>query len=219
MRRIFGEESSVFGRLKRLPYAVPARRARPASVAFNTFKTLVQAFWMWLIFLGIGPVCVWKFETFLLQRGLALARFPGSLALSIPLFVAGWFVAWASAWALIRWGEGTPLPFDATNKLVVRGPYLWVRNPMACASLLQGAAVGLFLGSPLVLAYIALGALLWNFLARPWEERDLEGQFGDDYRAYKRAVRCWWPRLPPFSLPLQSEVATNGQSVEFDSKS
>ncbi len=213
MRRIFGE-SGFDGRLKRLIDAVPARRARPASVAFNTFKTLVQSFWMWLVFLGIGPFCVWKFETHLLERGWFLARFSGSFAAAIILFCASWLVAWASAWALIRWGEGTPLPFDATRKLVVRGPYRWVRNPMACASLLQGVAVALFLGSPLVFAYVVCGASLWNLLARPWEERDMERQFGAEFRAYQRVVRCWWPRFPPYSPPTE-EIVTKGQSVEL----
>jgi len=69
------------------------------------------------------------------------------------------------------------------------------------------------------LAYVACGAVLWNFLARPWEERDLEFQFGEHYRAYKRAVRCWLPRLRPYA-PIQKseEVAIKGQSVEDEER-
>ncbi len=191
-------------------FEVPARRARPASVAFNIFKTLVQGSLMCLTFLVIGPFLVWRLETALLRHGWPLARFAFPPAGALTLFGAGLLVAWGSAWTLVRFGDGTPLPLDATNKLVVRGPYRWVRNPMACASLLQGAAVGLFLGSPLVLLYVASGALLWNVTARLWEEHDMETHFGEEFRHYKREVRCWIPRLHPYSregFPLIAQDA------------
>ncbi len=70
---------------------------------------------------------------------------------------------------------------------------------MACASLIQGVAVGLALGSPLVLVYVLCGALAWNFGARPWEEADMEARFGEEFQRYTNAVRCWIPRLRPYS--------------------
>jgi protein-S-isoprenylcysteine O-methyltransferase Ste14 len=69
---------------------------------------------------------------------------------------------------------------------------------MAIASLGQGAAVGLYLGSPLVLVYVAIGAWMWQFLARPVEELDLVRHFGAEYEAYRNAVRCWWPNRTAF---------------------
>jgi protein-S-isoprenylcysteine O-methyltransferase Ste14 len=56
---------------------------------------------------------------------------------------------------------------------------------------------------------VAIGAALWQFLARPWEERDLEMRFGDQYRKYRDAVRCWLPRLSPYAEP-ESPVADGG---------
>lgn len=79
---------------------------------------------------------------------------------------------------------------------------------MACASLLQGVAVGFALGSPLVLLYVLCGALTWNTLARPWEEADMEARFGDAFVNYKQAVRCWLPRLHPFS-PDEPDAASS----------
>jgi predicted DCC family thiol-disulfide oxidoreductase YuxK len=66
---------------------------------------------------------------------------------------------------------------------------------MVIGGLIQGAAVGLYLGSPLVLAYVLAGGLLWQYAVRPWEEAGLEQRFGDAYRVYRRRVRCWRPRL------------------------
>ena len=99
----------------------------------------------------------------------------------------------------MRWGQGTPLPVDSTNRLVIRGPYRWIRNPMATASLLQGAAMGLWFGSPLMLLYVVAGAALWNFAVRPWEEADLGARFGADYQSYRQSVRCWLLRWSPYS--------------------
>jgi len=70
-----------------------------------------------------------------------------------------------------------------------------VRNPMAMGSFAQGFAVGIFLGSPLVLIYVLIGTVGWNYFVRPWEELDLERRFGEPFVRYRDNVRCWVPRL------------------------
>jgi len=198
VRRFFRLQSELFQLINQTARLIPARRARPAPWAFNLWKTLVQSALMWLLFLGVLPLIVREVESWFLEHGWPLRRFKAPAQFAAMLFVGGWMVAWSSAWVLVRYGDGTPLPLDATNNFVVRGPYRWVRNPMAFASLLQGSAVGLALGSPLVLFYVLCGAWMWNFGARLWEEADLEERHGDDYRAYKAAVSCWLPRLRPY---------------------
>ena len=188
----------LLARLKAFYWALPARRARPASVGYNLAKTLAQTLLMWTAFLLIGPLVAWQIESWLLARGWPLSRFAPPIVVAVALFIFGWIVAWWSAWVLVRWGDGTPLPLDSTNKLVVRGPYRWVRNPMAASSLLQGAAIGLGAGSPLILIYIVAGAWIWNVLARPWEEADMRARFGADFDRYQKSVRCWWPRFAPY---------------------
>lgn len=188
----------LLARLKAIYWALPSRRAAPAPWQCNLAKTLAQTLLMWTAFLIIGPFVAWKIESWLLENGCPFARFKPIILCAISLFVFGWLVAWWSAWVLVRWGDGTPLPIDATNKLVVRGPYRWVRNPMAACSLLQGAAIGIALGSPLILLYIFAGALAWNTAARPWEEADMRARFGADCERYQRAVRCWIPRCKPY---------------------
>ncbi len=185
----------LLARLKTLYFALPSRCARPASVARNLVKTLVQSAGLWLVFLLVGPIVLWQIENWLLERGWCPARFAPQFALAVALFIIGWALAWWSAWSLVRWGEGTPLPVDATNKLVVRGPYRRVRNPMACGSLLQCVAIGIGFGSPLIIFYAAVGGLLWHVAVRPWEEADMRARFGVDFENYRAHVRCWWPRL------------------------
>ena len=187
----------LLARLKAIYWALPSRRARPASWQRNGFKTLIQSAILWLVFLGVGPLLAFKIENWLLPLGWP-SRFEVSRVFCVFLFVLSWIFAWHSAWCLVRWGEGTPLPVDAPNRLVVRGIYRWIRNPMAFASLLQGASIGLFFGSPLILAYVLIGALSWNFAVRPWEEADLKTHFGTEFLHYQKRVRCWIPRFFPY---------------------
>jgi protein-S-isoprenylcysteine O-methyltransferase Ste14 len=189
---------TLVARLKTRLFALPGRMAKPASARFNLLKTLVQTLLMWRAFLAIGPLVAWQIEEF---SGLERFRFAfrGQMFISAMVFCGGWVVAWTSAYFMVTRGDGTPLPLDSTRRLVVAGPYRWVRNPMAFASLAQGGAIGLMAGSPLVLAYILVGALMWNALARPWEEHELEAKFGAEYAHYKRQVRCWIPRVKPYS--------------------
>jgi protein-S-isoprenylcysteine O-methyltransferase Ste14 len=70
---------------------------------------------------------------------------------------------------------------------------------MAMFGFSQAIGVGLWLRSPAVIVYTMVGIVIWQWLARPWEEADLERRFGDRYRRYRDAVPCWIPRLTPFT--------------------
>jgi protein-S-isoprenylcysteine O-methyltransferase Ste14 len=90
-------------------------------------------------------------------------------------------------------GNGTPLPVDGTNQLVVAGPYRFIRNPMAVAGIGQAIAIGLIYGSFFIPAYALAGAIIWHVAVRPSEERDLEKSFGTSYIEYKKQIGLWWP--------------------------
>ena len=56
--------------------------------------------------------------------------------------------------------------------------------------------VALLVGSPLYLLVPPAGALLWQVVIRPSEERFLLDRFGAEYAAYRAAVPLWVPRRP-----------------------
>lgn len=170
------------------------REARAADRAANLLRTLQQASLFWLLFFAATPAALFKLEP---PLGLDAFRFVsnGWRIAGIVLFAAAGILNLASAYALAVAGQGTPLPTACPRRLVIAGPYRHLRNPMAASALAQGAAVGLFLGSPLVVAYAALGALFWQLLVRPWEDADLELRFGESYRQYRAALGCWIPHL------------------------
>ena len=97
-----------------------------------------------------------------------------------------------------RVGEGTLAPWDPTRRLVVRGPYRHVRNPMISGvfCILLGEA-SVFGSLPLLLwaALFITANALWMPLV---EEPGLVRRFGDDYVEYKRNVPRWVPQPEPW---------------------
>ncbi len=95
----------------------------------------------------------------------------------------------------IKYGEGTPAPWASPKKLVIRGPYRYVRNPMITGVLfILLAEVLLFRSWPLAVWMMLF--FIGNTIYLPLiEEKALEKRFGDDYREYKAHVPRWVPRL------------------------
>lgn len=83
------------------------------------------------------------------------------------------------------------MPFSKTTALVVTGPYRFTRNPMYLGMLLVLLGIALWLGTlvPLLVVPLLALALQKGFVEK--EERLLEEQFGDEYRAFRARVRRW----------------------------
>lgn len=175
------------------------RAARPAPRSWNVAKTIGQIAVFWSFFLALVPSFLLYVERAI---GLPAFAFAGQRALATVLFVALSVLGLTCGVVLARLGDGTPLPLDGTRRLVIAGPYAYVRNPMAIAGLGQAACVGLGTGSLGVLAYVALGGAIWNWIVRPLEEADLARTFGESFVRYRAAVRCWIPRASPYAQPL-----------------
>jgi protein-S-isoprenylcysteine O-methyltransferase Ste14 len=95
-------------------------------------------------------------------------------------------------------GRGTLAPWDPTERLVVLGPYRYVRNPMISGVLAILLGEAALLGSVPLLTWFALFFAV-NAIWMPLvEEPGLERRFGADYVAYKRSVPRWLPRLSPW---------------------
>jgi protein-S-isoprenylcysteine O-methyltransferase Ste14 len=175
-------------------------RFRPASAHRSTAAHVVATFGQivvfWGFFLAVLPVVIAFLES---RWGFRLPFPPGAVALGAAVLVLASALGIWSAISMSTRGGGTPLPVAMPNRLVVAGPYRWVRNPMALAGIVQAVAVGLLLQSWMVVAYALIGSLVWNHLVRPFEEADLAQRFGDAFERYRGSVRCWLPRLSPWT--------------------
>ena len=125
-------------------------------------------------------------------------------AAGLGLLVIGLALFAASLRRFAAEGRGTLAPWDPPRRLVVRGPYRYVRNPMISGVLL------VLLGEALVLrsaphlmwagAFLAINAVYIPLL----EEPDLEDRFGESYREYRRHVPRLFPRLRPWTPPAEA---------------
>jgi protein-S-isoprenylcysteine O-methyltransferase Ste14 len=150
-----------------------------------------------------------------LRHLAAIGLLPGIVAGLVPALLAPWgdgLAAWplaaagvilmATGVAMIAWtvtlfaavGRGTLAPWDPTERLVVRGPYRHVRNPMISGvfALVLGEAA--LFGSLALLGWFA-AVLAVNAVYLPLvEEPGLRDRFGEDYDAYRAHVPRWLPR-------------------------
>jgi protein-S-isoprenylcysteine O-methyltransferase Ste14 len=132
--------------------------------------------------------------------GWGLGTVAGALLvlLGVALIGAG-LALWAWTVRLFaRVGKGTLAPWDPTRRLVVQGPYRYVRNPMisgVIAILLGEAAV---FGRPSMLIWLAAFAVINHAYFILVEEPGLIRRFGEEYREYKRNVPRWIPRRTPY---------------------
>ena len=135
-----------------------------------------------LLALGLGAEWLWP-------TGFGFPRTP-ALVLGLAIAVAGFLLIYRSKQTLDR-AEQPSLPGEATTRLVTTGPFRWSRNPNYLGAIIAmiGGAIAvdsLWLIAPAGLAIVIL--TYWMILP---EERYLENQFGDVYRAYARKTRRW----------------------------
>ena len=125
-----------------------------------------------------------------------LVQVVGLLLLAVGLMLFS-----ASLRNFVTEGEGTLAPWDPPRRLVVRGPYRYVRNPMisGVVFVLFGEALTLLSRPHFIWALIFL---VVNSIYIPLlEETGLRQRFGDSYVEYCRHV----PRLIPRFRPWESE--------------
>ena len=139
----------------------------------------------------------------------ALGQSAGQIAVQIAglaVLGVGLLLFAASLRRFATEGEGTLAPWDPPRKLVVRGPYRYVRNPM-----ISGVSF-ILIGEALLLhsrphAWWAGTFILANLIYIPLiEEPMLAARFGEDYREYRRHVRALVPRITPWVRDTTTKV-------------
>ena len=160
----------------------------------HILRTLIQTSIFWFVSLVAIPWLLTKAE-----QPLGFPKFHTPFQTWLPwvFFLLIGIINLYTGYTMSNWGKGTPLPLETARVLVVRGPYRYVRNPMAITGLSLGLMVGWWLGSWLTLATVFIGGVVWHVFVRPIEEKDLEERFGEEYLQYKTHIRNWIPTINP----------------------
>lgn len=117
---------------------------------------------------------------------------------SVSLLVGGGVLVIWTVSLFARVGQGTLAPWDPTSRLVVRGPYRHVRNPMISGVVLLLAGQALWIGSWKLAVWMTLVAVINHFYFLGVEEPGLDARFGQAYRDYAAYVPRWIPRRTPW---------------------
>ena len=161
-----------------------SKKQRMMAVLFGGF-----IFWIGIPFFII-------ILAFYIDQWLHLPKFRFSLinpVIGLMFMVAGWLFANWTVKVQFTVGKGTPIPLMATQKLIIKGPYTYCRNPMTLGTDLFYLGVAIWLGSlsAIVLSLVyPVGILIYIKLI---EEKELEDRFGSEYLEYKKKT--------PFLIP------------------
>jgi protein-S-isoprenylcysteine O-methyltransferase Ste14 len=153
----------------------------------------------------LGGVLFWLIIPFLIvvvsscvDHKLHLPKFSYGLInpiVGLLLMIVGWLFANWTVKAQFSLGKGTPIPLMATQKLIVKGPYTYCRNPMTLGTAIFYLGVAIWLGS---IAAVGLGLIYPGGILiyiKLIEEKELEDRFGFEYRAYKKNTPFLIPSL------------------------
>lgn len=134
------------------------------------------------------------------SRGGLILQGGGLVVLAVGLLLFG-----SSLRRFASEGHGTLAPWDPPRRLVVRGPYRFVRNPMISGVVFVLAGEGMLLASIPHAVWAAICVVL-NLVYVPLvEEPFLLDRFGEAYREYCRHVPRLVPRLKPWSPEPERE--------------
>jgi protein-S-isoprenylcysteine O-methyltransferase Ste14 len=114
---------------------------------------------------------------------------------ALVFIIGGWLFANWTIMVQFSQGKGTPIPLMATQKLVVKRPYTYCRNPMALgtSAYYLGVAIGMGSYPAVVLALVyPVGMLIYIKLV---EEKEMAERFGLEYLEYKRRTPFLIPRF------------------------
>jgi hypothetical protein len=137
---------------------------------------------------------------------LALLRL-AALAVSLAFALRVWGSAYLTA--NVVWD-----PNVRPDRLIVAGPFRFVRNPLYLGNLLMAFGIGL-LAPPVGFAAIVLGNLAVILALQRHENEALELRYGETFRAYRAAVPALVPRWSPATVPGSATVAPSwAQAVE-----
>jgi protein-S-isoprenylcysteine O-methyltransferase Ste14 len=184
--KILGMEKFLMTKFKKWAEHEYSKKQRMIAIVFGGV-----IFWIIIPFFII-------IASFYIDRWFHLPKFVYGIinsVIGLLFIIIGWLFANWTVKIQFSVGKGTPIPLMATQKLVIKGPYTYCRNPMTLGTMIFYLGIAIWMGSlsavGLALLYPA-GILIYIKII---EEKELEERFGSEYFEYKKRTPFLIPRL------------------------
>lgn len=113
----------------------------------------------------------------------------------ILLLICGLSLSLWTRWIQFKIGQGTPAPQMPTQKLIIKGPYKYSRNPMILGDVIWLICLGAILNSPSFMIISTFWFVLHLFYYKLIEEKELIARFGQEYEEYQNRVAFLIPKF------------------------
>ncbi len=150
------------------------------------------------IFIFFVPVVLFVIPYFIFDKWFELDKIHLHLGFYILfsfLALTGWTFAVWSILIQYKFGNGTPMPVMATQKIVVKRPFSICRNPMALGTIIFYVCIGILIGSVSAIIMTIIFTIILLTYIKVIEEKELEIRFGQDYVDYKKKTPFLFPKL------------------------
>ncbi|MDD5021384.1 MAG: isoprenylcysteine carboxylmethyltransferase family protein [Endomicrobiaceae bacterium] len=124
-------------------------------------------------------------------------HYPYNILFFLLFSPAGFLFIWYSYTYLIIYGDGSPCPqIGGTTKLVMVGPYAYVRHPSVIGKFFGVLGVGFLFGSPVFVFVIIPILTIWSaYYNRFIQEKYTEEKFGQAYVQYRKNTPMFIPNF------------------------
>lgn len=155
-----------------------------------------------LVFFFIFPMILFILPKVYLDAWMnSQFNFSGLLNPTVRFIIAGVLVSigiFFLLWSIIaqrKIGRGTPMPLQATQKLIIQGPYSYCRNPLFFGLINFFIGISLMINSIGSLMMVVVFSVIVLLYVKLIEEKELKQRFGEAYQVYKRRTPFVIPRV------------------------
>ena len=148
------------------------------------------------VYLFFFPSLLFIFPKMFLDHWLQLPTLLNPIARAVLagfLIIPGVFFLFSSIMAQRKIGMGTPMPLMATQKLVIKKPYSYCRNPLFFGLFILFGGISILIDSISSIVMVLIFSSIILLYVKLIEEKELEKRFGDEYLDYKKNT--------PFIIP------------------
>jgi protein-S-isoprenylcysteine O-methyltransferase Ste14 len=125
---------------------------------------------------------------------------PYNYLISIPLIILCWSIIIWTGRSIVKIGKGHPAEIfnievsPVTQRLIVVGPYRWIRNPMATGNITyMFIGLGLLTNSVSMVLFYPIALLIAFIYFKVFEEPSMLRRFGGDYIEYRKNTPMFFP--------------------------